>query len=78
MEFPPNDLKLALLEAGGGKVGTSFQRFLLSCFQYDPARRSYALFVRRFIQGGGLLVFFALAGMLSVLWRREWKAGTVR
>ncbi len=37
IEYPPKDLRLALVEAGDGKVGTSFDRFLLTCYRYDPA-----------------------------------------
>jgi protein SCO1 len=78
LEFPPRDLKLALLEAADGKVGTSFDRVLLQCFRYDPATRRYEFFISSFIQGGALLVFFALAGGLALLWRGEFKRGSVK
>ena len=71
MRFAPRDVKLALVEASQGKVGTAFDRFLLTCYQYDAASKRYALVVRTVIQGGGTLVFLALATMLAVLWRRE-------
>ncbi len=71
VRFAPRDLKLALVEAGEGRVGTAFDRFLLTCYQFDPASKRYALVVRGVIQGGGLLVFLALGGLLTVLWRRE-------
>lgn len=77
IEFPPRDLKLALVEASGGKVGTSFDRFLLSCFKYDPALRRYGVYVAGILKGGALLVFAILAALLAVLWRRELKRGTV-
>lgn len=77
MEFSPRDFKLSLVEASGGKVGTSFDRVLLSCYKYDPATRRYGFFVSNFIRAGGLAVFFALAAVLAVLWRRELKHRTV-
>lgn len=77
IEFPPRDLKLALVEASGGKVGTSFDRFLLSCFKYDPALRRYGIYVAGILKGGALLVFAILSALLAVLWRRELKRGTV-
>ena len=77
IEFPPRDLKLALVEASGGKVGTSFDRFLLSCFKYDPALRRYGVYVAEILKGGALLVFAGLAALLATLWRRELKRGTV-
>lgn len=73
VRYPPRDLKLALIEAAGGRVGTAFERFLLTCYRYEPASRRYELYIRGVIQGGGMLVFFAVAGLLAVLWRRELK-----
>lgn len=67
----PRDFRLALVEAGGGKVGTSFDRLLLSCFQYDPVNRKYAPFVFGFMRIGAGLVFVMLATLMTVLWRKE-------
>lgn len=78
VEFPGRDLKLALLEAAGGRVGTSFDRVLLTCFKYDPNTRRYELYVFGVIRGGALLVFGALAAALAVFWRREYKRGSIR
>ena len=76
IEFPPKDLRLALVEAGGGRVGTTFDRVLLTCYRYDAAGRQYKPYVFGFIRAGGLLVFFALAGALAMFWRREVKEKT--
>jgi protein SCO1/2 len=73
MEHKARDLRLAVVEAGAGKVGTSFDRLLLTCFKYDPATRRYELFVNRFIQVGGLLIFAVFSTLLGVLWRREFR-----
>jgi protein SCO1/2 len=67
----PRDFRLALVEAGGGRVGTSFDRLLLSCFQYDPVNRRYAPFVFGFMRIGAGLVFLMLATLMTVLWRKE-------
>ena len=39
--FPPDDMKLALLEAGQGKVGGIVDQFVLWCYAFDPAANSY-------------------------------------
>jgi protein SCO1/2 len=65
------DFRLALVEAGGGRVGTSFDRVLLSCFKYDPINRKYAPYVMGFMRIGAGLVFVALTALLTVLWRKE-------
>jgi protein SCO1/2 len=71
VDFPARDLRLSLVDASQGRVGTALDRVLLTCFRYDPASRRYGLFVSRFLQAGGLLVFGALATSLAVLFHRE-------
>jgi protein SCO1/2 len=71
VQFPPRDLKLALLEAAQGRVGTTLDRVLLQCYRYDPASRRYGLFVFGFMRTGGALVLLALALLLGRYWRRE-------
>jgi protein SCO1/2 len=73
IEYPARDMKLALVEAGKGKVGTAFDRVLLTCFKYDPAKRSYGPYVLAFVRIGALLVFAALVVLLTVLWRQDVK-----
>ncbi|HEX8701035.1 MAG TPA: SCO family protein [Myxococcaceae bacterium] len=73
--FPARDMKLALLEAANGRVGTSFDRVVLSCFKYETATRQYSFYVFGFIRTGALLVFAALSMMLIYFWRRELKKG---
>jgi len=75
LDYPPRDLRLSLVEASGGRVGTTLDRVLLTCFQYDPAARRYGWVVTAIVKGGSLLVAVSLAGLLAVLWRRELKGG---
>jgi protein SCO1/2 len=71
VDYPPRDFRMAVVEAGGGRVGTSLDKLILACYKYDPAARRYAPFVMAFMRIGALLVFFALAGLMTVLWRKE-------
>jgi protein SCO1/2 len=71
VEHSPRDFRMAVVEAGGGRVGTSFDKAILTCYKYDPVTRRYAPFVFGFMRIGAALVFFALAGLLTVLWRKE-------
>lgn len=41
VEFPPVDLRKALVEAGEGTVGSPVDQVLLWCFSYDPSSNSY-------------------------------------
>lgn len=71
IDYPPRDLKLALLEASEGKTGSFGDRVLMRCFQYDPATRRYGLFVSRFMKLGGLLIFLVVLAMLCGFLRHE-------
>jgi protein SCO1 len=71
VDYPARDFRMAVVEAGGGRVGTSFDKVVMSCYRYDPVNRRYAPFVFGFVRIGALLVFFALAGLMTVLWRKE-------
>ncbi|HYE01874.1 MAG TPA: SCO family protein [Phycisphaerales bacterium] len=69
--FVPRDLRLALVEAGQGKVGTVFDSFTLWCYHYDPAAGAYVLQAVRVMQAGGALTLLALAGLIGGLLVRE-------
>ena len=71
-DFPGRDLRLSLVEASGGRVGTSFDRVLLKCFRYDPGTGRYRVYAMNFVRGGAFASFLALAVGLAVLWRKEW------
>ncbi len=71
VNYPARDFRMAIVEASGGRVGTSFDKVLMSCYRYDPAKRRYAPFVMGFMRIGAGTVFLALVGLLSILWRRE-------
>ena len=78
VEYPAKELRLSLVEAADGKVGTSFDRFLLTCYRYDPATRRYVPYAMGFVRAGAVLVAVVLAGALAVFWRREARKGGLR
>jgi protein SCO1/2 len=73
VEFAARDLRLAMVEASDGRVGTSLDRVLLTCFKYDPMTQRYTPYVFGFVRIGALLSGGALATLLAVLWRREYR-----
>jgi protein SCO1/2 len=76
VEFPSDQLKAAVFEASGGKVGTSFERVILRCFPWDPASRHYRLFLVRYYRIAGLVILVAVGAFLAALWRRDLARGT--
>jgi len=73
VEFLGRDLRLAVVEASQGRVGTTLDRVLLKCFRYDPASRRYRLVAVNFVRAGAFCVFLALATGLTILWRQDLK-----
>jgi len=71
VDYPARDFRMAIVEAGGGRVGTSFDKVLMSCYRYDPAKRRYAPFVMGFMRIGAGTVCLALIGLLTIHWRKE-------
>jgi protein SCO1/2 len=71
LEFRERDLRLSLLEAAQGTVGSAMDKVLLFCFHYDPATKSWAVAATRVMQAGGLLTVLLLAGWLVPNWRRS-------
>jgi protein SCO1/2 len=72
VEYPAKELRLALVEAAGGKVGTSFDRFLLTCYRYDPATRRYEPYAWGLVRAGGLLTVILLGGLVGgLVWRER-------
>lgn len=61
LNYRAQDLKLALLEAAKGKIGTITDRILMFCYHYDPKGKRYALWATRLMQmGGGITVLVIL------------------
>ncbi len=73
IKYNPRDLRLALYEAGEGKVGSVTDQVLLLCFHYDPESGTYSWAAIRLMQFGGALTLIFLAGMLTMFWLREWR-----
>lgn len=74
LEYPSRDLRLSLVEASRGAIGTPVDRLLLFCFHYDPQARKYGLTPMGVMRIGGLLMVVALGIFLLTLWRRERRA----
>jgi protein SCO1/2 len=70
-EFKPRDLRLAIVEASSGKVGTVTDQFLLLCFHYDPVKGKYSRNAMMFARAGGVATLIALSGFIGVMFRRE-------
>lgn len=72
IDFPEQTLRLSLVEASEGKIGTPGDQLLLFCFHYDPLTGTYAPRAARFAMTvGGCLTVVVMAGWLIALRSRE-------
>jgi protein SCO1/2 len=74
VKYSPRDLRLGLVEASEGRIGSPWDKALLFCFHYDPREGKYGVAVMNAVRAGGVLTVLALAAFVGVLWRRERKA----
>lgn len=75
ISFPSNDLRLALVQATAGKLGTAWDQVVLFCYHYDPSSRGYVLAATRVMRAGGVAVLLLLGVVLGTFWRRERRRG---
>jgi protein SCO1/2 len=73
IEYAPKTLRLALVEASEGRIGTTLDRLILYCFHYDANEGRYAPVARNIMQVCGALFVALLGAFLTLLFRNESK-----
>ena len=71
IEYPERDLRLGLVEASAGRIGTIVDRLSLLCYHYDPVAGSYSFVVMNIVRLGCFLTIGALAAFLGCMLFRE-------
>jgi len=71
VEYPARDIRLGLVDASAGKIGTPIDRALLFCYQYDPTSARYSAAILRIIRFGGVLTILALVAGILLFRRRD-------
>ena len=71
IEFAPKDLRLGLVEASEGRVGTAVDTLLLYCYHYDPESGKYGMAIMNLIRLAGVLTVVGLGTFIVVSLRRE-------
>ena len=69
IEYWPRDLRLALIEAAGRKIGSPVDSVVLYCFHYDPASGKYSLAVMTLVRIAGVLTL--VVGVAAFVWMRR-------
>ena len=68
IDFPPDQMKLALVDAGDGTVGTKVDQFILWCYSYDPDSNSYTASAWRIMRVGGAATVGLMLACLAPYW----------
>jgi protein SCO1/2 len=69
--FRPFDMRMAVVEAAAGRVGSIVDRVILTCFRYDPSARRYGVYVLGVMRGGSAVVLLSFALGLAIMVRRD-------
>ncbi len=69
--YEPQDLRLALVEAGQGKIGSALDQIILFCFHYDAEAGRYAPAAWNIMRATGVLTVIVLGTILTLLWIRD-------
>ncbi|MFP3646211.1 SCO family protein [Paraburkholderia sp. SIMBA_054] len=73
VRFDPRDVRLALIDASSGSIGSPVDQLVLLCSHYDPVTGRYSAQVMAGVRAGSLTV---LAALLIWLWRASRRGAT--
>ena len=71
IEYAPRDLRLGLVEASNGQIGTLVDEALLYCYRYDPQTGKYGAIISRVLRISGAVWLAMVSVFLVVMFRTE-------
>jgi protein SCO1/2 len=71
IRFLARDLKLGIVEASEGRVGSVVDQLMLFCFHYDQETGAYSLTIKNIVRAGGVLTVIGIAVLVYRLRRQE-------
>lgn len=71
VQFAPETLRLALVDASHGTIGNVIDHFLLLCCNYDPSTGRYSMVIHRVMQVLGIATVITLLLLILLLRRSE-------
>lgn len=67
IQYPSGNLRLGLVEASQGKIGSPVDQVLLYCSQYDPATSKYSVIVSHVLKLAALATVLSLVGLVLAM-----------
>jgi protein SCO1/2 len=71
VEYPPQDLRLSLVEASENKIGSPVDKLLLYCYHYDPSTGRYGFLIMRIVRIAALCTALSLITCIWIMIRHE-------
>ena len=78
VEYPGRDMRLGLVDASAGKIGSPVDHVLLFCYHYDPSSATYSASILKIIRLGGILTVLCIVGGIFIFRRREIRSGRTK
>ena len=73
IEYPPKELRVALIDASNHQSGSLTDQLFLLCYHYNPLTGKYGLVVMRIVRVAGFATVGALALFMTTMLKRERK-----
>jgi protein SCO1/2 len=74
VEYDAQTLRLSLVEAGEGKVGSAMDQLILYCFHYDETKGRYGPVAKQIMKVGAGATVLVLSVVLVPVWFRSRRA----
>lgn len=71
IDFSEINLRNALYESSSGTIGSTIDKIVMYCYQYNPASRSYTPVAINIMKLGGLATLLFLGIFLGLFWLNE-------
>jgi protein SCO1/2 len=75
VEYPPSNVRLGLVDASAGKIGSAVDHILLFCYQYDPTKGRYSATILTLIRMGAVATLFCMVIGFVIFRRRDHRSG---
>lgn len=71
VEYPGRDMRLGLVDASQGKIGSPVDKALLFCFQYDPTTARYSATILSILRVAGVFTVLGIVAAILIFRRRD-------
>jgi protein SCO1/2 len=71
IDYDPRALRLSLVEASAGRIGSPVDQLVLYCYHYDPTTGKYGPVVMNILRVAGVLTVLGVLALILVLRRRR-------